>query len=139
MPLADFVANARQSIFDALSHDAEPPIGDFNPESLKSARAKGSPHIGTTRYEPNRIVFEFIYPSMDAGSSVVTVSVAPPERIVYLPVPEWVIESIWQGEVTGSYHFEREAHAALERLRELTVPEKNAELFGAKARIGRDG
>jgi hypothetical protein len=57
------------------------------------------------------------------------VRVAAPERIVYLPVPEWVVESVWQGEVAGSYQFESDARRLVDKFQEETTTEGNTKWF----------
>ena len=63
--------------------------------------------------------------------------VDPPERIVRMPVPEWVVESVWQGEVDGSYHFESHAYALLEAFTASLDPEENARRFKGRMPTGR--
>ena len=46
-------------------------------------------------------------------------------------------ESIWQGEVSGSYHFESEARRLLENFKSGLEPEPNAQTFGVKPTVGR--
>lgn len=74
--------------------------------------------MGSTVYSPDSIQCEFIYPDPSSVPTVLTVSLIPPERIVFLPVPEWVVESIWQGEIAGSYQFESDARGMIDGLTE---------------------
>ena len=78
--------------------------------------------MGSTRFDASSVVFEFIYPDARAAAAILDVRVASPDRIIFLPVPPWVIEQIWQGEVTGSFHFATQARAMIERLAELVDP-----------------
>jgi hypothetical protein len=130
MTLNAYAAELRLRIFEEIKAGREPSLGSFDPLILKEARTKGTPQLGTTRYLPNELAFEFIFPDPKSSSTLLSVSVTPPERIVFLPVPEWVIESIWQGDIAGSYHFESEAMHLLESFGNLLTPEGNAPLFG---------
>lgn len=86
--------------------------------------------MGGTRYEPDSLTFEFIYPDPQSSATVLSVRVATPERIVYLPVPAWVVEHIWQGEVVGSFAFESEAAEQVAEFVSSLDREPNAALFG---------
>jgi hypothetical protein len=140
MNLNEYAATARLKILSELQAGLSPSQGTYSEERLKDARSKGrSPQMGTTRYEPNAIHFEFIYQDPQGAPVVLSVHLDAPERIVFMPVPSWVLESIWQGDISGSPHFESDANRLLEEFRELLTPETNAELFGERARVGRDG
>lgn len=129
MILNQFVSEKRRSIFEDLIKGQQPREGTFDQSILDEAQIKGLPQMGTVRFASNKVFFEFIY--SDIGSNIVlVVEMIAPERIVFLPVPNWVIESIWQGEVSGSYHFEKDALDLVEQFRGLLDPEKNSELFG---------
>ncbi len=132
MTLNEFAAGIRRTIFDELRDGREPSQGSFDAATLKAGKVKGTPQVGTTRYEPSAIHLEFIFPDPTSSATILTVTVAPPERIVFLPVPEWVIESIWQGDVDGSYHFESDAKRLLEGLAKETEPEANLKWFGPR-------
>jgi hypothetical protein len=124
-----FVAETRQRIFQDLSAGKPPSLGDYSEEVLKRARTKGQPQMGSTRYAPDHVGFEFIYPDPHGAAVLLTVAVPAPERIMFLPVPEWVISQIWQGEVTGSYHFLPDAEALLADFKAQLEPDPNARLF----------
>ncbi len=85
--------------------------------------------MGITKYEPGAAHLEFIFPDTSSTSTVFSVRISVPERIVYLPVPEWVIEDIWQGGISGAYHFESDARDLVLRLQEDLAPENNVEWF----------
>jgi hypothetical protein len=55
-----------------------------------------------------------------------------------MPVPNWVIESIWQGEIDGSYQFESDAHNLLSQFSAQLEPEANRQLFGKKRPTRRE-
>lgn len=137
MTLPQYVAEKRLAIFEALKAGFEPPEGQFDPETLKEARSKGQPQMGSTIFHPDRIVVEFIYPDPQRAATVLSVTLPSPERIVFMPVPEWVVESIWQGEIDGSYHFESDARELLERFAMLLNSDKNAELFAGRSALGK--
>jgi len=89
--------------------------------------------MGTTRYEPNAIHFEFIYPDSKSSSTVLTVTLEPPERIVFLPVPDWVVENIWQGSIAGTHHFESEAQRLVDEFKADLMPGPNGKWFEPQA------
>lgn len=107
-------------------------MGDFDADLLKEARTKGVPQVGTTRYTPDAIWCEFIFSDPSSTAVIVTVRVPAPQRIVFLPVPSWVIETIWQGDVDGSYHFESDARQHLAELDRELEPELNEKWFGPR-------
>jgi len=132
MKLNEWSVEKKKSIFEALASRHDPPIGEFDRALLKECFAKGHAQMGATVYEPHAICFEFIFPDPLSTSTVLSVRVESPERIVFLPVPPWVIESIWQGDVDGSYHFESEAKALLDEYIVELAPESNAKWFGPR-------
>lgn len=132
MTLNAYAAKLRLSLFDDLKAGRDPSIGEFDALILAEARAKGTPQVGTTRYTPDAIWFEFIYADPTSAAVIVTVRVTSPERIVFLPVPSWVIETIWQGDVDGSYHFESAAQSHLEDFAREVEPEANLKWFGPR-------
>lgn len=117
-------------IFDQLKQGLPPSEGEFDEQVLRDAKIKGQPQMGTTRFEPNAIFVEFIYPDPNSTASILTVKLDTPERIVFLPVPEWVIESIWQGDVAGSYHFESDARALVAKFEMELSEAENPKWFG---------
>jgi hypothetical protein len=127
-----FAAEKRRQIFDRLKAGADPGEGAFSADLLAEGRRKGLPQVGATRYEPGAIHLEFIYPDSTSTATILTVTVTPPERIVFLPVPGWVIENIWQGDIDGTYHFESDALTLVEDLRAELSPEENAKWFGPR-------
>jgi hypothetical protein len=72
---------------------------------------------------------EFIYPDSRTAAILLEVRIPTPERVVFLPVPGWVVEQIWQGEITGSYAFESDAIALLEAFRQDLTPDANLRHF----------
>src|SRR5687768_7919706 len=137
MTLSAFSADKRTKIFEALSSGQPPPEGDFSEMVFKDGKDKSKPQMGATRYEPAAIVFEFIYPDPLGAPILLSVRLDAPERIVFMPVPSWVVESIWQGEVSGSYHFESDAQQLLDDFQKGLEPKSNAEAFGTKPTVGR--
>lgn len=132
MTLNEWAASKKKAIFDAVSNLQPPPDGEYDPDVLRDGFDKGKAQMGTTVYEPECACFEFIFPDRNASATVLTVRVAPPERIVFLPVPPWVVETIWQGEVDGTYHFESEATSLVDAyLQELKLSE-NRKWFGPR-------
>ena len=125
-----YAAAKRLAIFDELKLGRPPSEGEFDAALFSEAKVKGEPQLGSTRFEPDSIYVEFIYPGPQTSSMVITVKLRAPERIVFLPVPDWVVENIWQGDIAGTYHFESEARRLYEELgRELGIDE-NKKWFG---------
>ncbi len=130
MTLNEWAADIKTRIFDDLSQGRLPAEGKFDEALLREAQVKGKPQMGATNYEPHAATFEFIYPDSNSTATVLQVLVEPPERIVFLPVPEWVLEEIWQGDVSGSAHFESEAAEILRRYTAELEPGANEKYFG---------
>lgn len=137
MSLNAYAAERRLRIYEELRAGKSPSEGAYDEAQLREARTKGQPQMGATRFAPDSIIFEFIYPDPKAAPSVLELRLAPPERIVFMPVPAWVVESIWQGEIDGSYQFESDADRMLEEFRLNLEPEANEAIFGTKGRVGR--
>lgn len=129
MNLNAWVASMRRRILDDLVAGRPPSAGEYDEEVLKEGRAKGTPLMGAVTFEPALVRMEFIFSDALSSATVLTVSSVPPERIVFLPVPEWVIETIWQGEVSGSHHFESDAQRLLEVFAAEMQPGANAKWF----------
>ena len=137
MTLNAYVAEKKRKIFEELKHGGAPSEGSYSEETLKEARVKGEPQIGTARFEPHAITLEFIYPDPLSTSAIVSVTLEPPERVVFMPVPDWVVESVWQGEVSGSYHFESDARKLLSQFEAILGAEENLLWFGRRQPVGR--
>lgn len=129
MTLNEYAAQKRLALFDDLSAGREPSEGSFDSALLREAKTKSAPQLGATRYEPQAIIVEFIYPDPDSAATVVPVRLESPQRIVFLPVPSWVVETIWQGEIDGSFQFEEDASRLLEEYRADLDPGANAKWF----------
>lgn len=136
MSLNAFAAERKRALHEELLRGESPSFGCYDEALLRDAKAKGAPQMGSTVYAPNSITIEFIY-SDAQGATVVPIVIAPPERIVFLPVPEWVIESIWQGDIAGSYHFECDALLLMAKLKDQLEPDANAQIFGVRKAIGK--
>ncbi len=138
VPLGVFVADAQSRLLGDLAAGRAPSVGEFDQECWANARTKGQPRIGTVRYEPHAVLLEFIFPDPLGSTAVLTVRLAAPERIVHLPVPEWVVENVWQGDVAGSFHFESHAAAMLRAFEGRLEPTANAAEFAPRTPIGRE-
>jgi hypothetical protein len=132
MTLSQFVSEKRQKAFEELKKGLAPSEGSYSEAILRDAKSKGAPQLGATRHEPNAVLVEFIYPVAGSSATVLTITLDAPERIVFMPVPSWVVESIWQGEIDGSFHFESEANFLVAELQGQLAPEANLKLFGPK-------
>ncbi len=137
MRLNSFAAEKRKTLFEQLSTGHAPSEGQFDLDVLKEGRAKGQVQMGSTRYEPHSIVFEFIYPDPHGVATILPVRVPAPERIVFMPVPGWVLQAIWQGEVSGSYEFETDAMKMLDEFRLSLEPGINENVAREPAPTGR--
>lgn len=132
MTLNEFVSSRKRQIFENLSAGEDPSVGEFSSDLLKEGRAKGLPTMGTTRFEPTVVTFEYIYSDATSSATILSVKLETPERVVFLPVPEWVIESIWQGDIDGSFHFESDAFRLLREFEEQLTPGMNHKWFGTR-------
>jgi len=129
MTLNEWAARKRLALYEELRAGLLPSEGAYDMDALAQARAKGQPQMGTTRYEPEAAIFEFIYPDPLGTPAILSVRFTPPERIVFLPVPSWVVENIWQGDISGTHHFEGEAMRPVEELRTQLSQEGNLRWF----------
>lgn len=132
LTLNEWATAKKKAIFEALSNRLPPPEGEYDPDVLREGFDKGKPQMGTTVYEPESARFEFIFPDRQSSATVLTVRVTSPERIVFLPVPPWVVETIWQGDIDGTYHFENEAMELIENYREELKQASNRKWFGPR-------
>jgi len=130
MTLNEWAVGMKTRIFDDLAQGKPPTEGTFDDAVLREAKVKGKPQMGATTYKPNAAIFEYIFPDSHSTATVLQVLVEPPERIVFLSVPEWVMEEIWQGDVSGSAHFESEAAEMLRRYTAGLEPGVNDKYFG---------
>ena len=94
--------------------------------------------MGSTRYTPGEILFEFIYPDPLTTATILTIALPSPERIVFMPVPSWVIENIWQGDIAGTHHFESEANRLMQDLQDELTPPHNRKWFLPQAAKRRE-
>jgi len=133
MNLGECTADLRLQILADLKAGKSPRQGEYSESVLREARSKGQPQMGSTHFEPTSIVLEFIFPDPHSSSVVLAIRVQAPERIVFLPVPSWVVESIWEGQIDGSFQFESDAYRMLEDLAKVLTPENNPAMFGPKA------
>jgi len=124
-----FVAEKKRKLFEELRRGEFPSEGEYSQETVIAGREKGDVQIGTTRYAPDHLILEFTYADPLGASLILPIKIIPPERIVFLPVPAWVIETIWQGEISGRYTFESEARQYLAQLEAQIEPQANLALF----------
>lgn len=109
MTLSEYVARKKRELLSNLESGVPPTEGSYDPRVLADAKLKGRPQLGATVFSPSTIALEFIYSDGRTTPTILTIVLPAPERIVFLPVPPWVIEDIWQGSVDGAYHFESDA------------------------------
>lgn len=127
--LSSYVGRLKRELWEDIKSNREPRVGEFDAALLANLRSKEAVQIGTATFRPDRITLEFLFPEASGVPTILSVSIAPPERIVFLPVPEWVIETIWQGDVDGSFHFESDANKLLDKFLKLVTAEENKPLF----------
>ena len=132
MTLNDWAVKKKLELFECLKAGKQPNFGSFDEAVFREAMLKGEPQIGATTFHPLDAHFEFIFPDKQSSATILTVVVESPERIVFLPVPKWVVETIWQGDVDGSYHFESEADQLIGELVAQIEPDNNKQLFGSR-------
>ncbi|MBS1723686.1 MAG: hypothetical protein JSS66_12115 [Armatimonadetes bacterium] len=132
MTLNEWASRLKAGIYEDLLARRAPREGQYDEAALREAQAKGEPKAGPTVFSPRLARFEFIFSNPDGAANVVPVTVEPPQRIVFLPVPGWVVESIWQGEVDGSYHFESDADSLLAAFASELDATTNAKYFGPR-------
>ena len=139
MKLNEFVAQTKNQVFSDLGEGRAPSLGEHDSDLLAQCRAKGSPRMGTTRFEPTAVVHEFIYAEGGAGGThILPVRIAAPERIVFMPVPGWVIENIWQGDIDGSYHFLSDSTRLVDEYLKSLEEGPNSALFGPRQATRRE-
>lgn len=129
MKLNEWVATQKRALLEELVAGKEPSFGSFDSALLREGKVKGKPQMGTTRFEPNSVHLEFIFSDPTSTATVLTVTVTPPEKIVFLPVPEWVVESIWQGEIDGTFQFESDAKTLIDTFSSSLFSEQNLNWF----------
>jgi hypothetical protein len=138
MNLTQFAAQAKLAVFEEIKAGGDPTQGTCSADVLREGRTKGEPVLGTTRYEPDAVIVEIIFPNPGGGSILLPIRIQTPERIVHLPIPKWVVESIWQGDIAGSYHFESDARRMVEEFTAQLEPEANAAVFAPRGATRRE-
>lgn len=138
MTFASFTAEARTLILLDLDRGLDPSLGKFDGARLAQARAHGKPRLGAMLPSPHSVVLEFPFFNEEGAAMMFSVELATPERVVYLGVPPWVVENVWQGTVDGTYVFESQARAMLDEFAQGTAPGPNAAMFGARAPTRRE-
>lgn len=131
-PCSTFIAKTKTEIFENLQTGKFPGVGKFSETLLEACRVMGTPQMGTTVHRPQAFVFEYIYRDHLGNSTIFPVEVEAPDRVVFMPVPDWVIESIWQGDIDGSFCFAWEAEEKLAALTRSLEPEPNEAYFGRR-------
>ena len=137
MTLQEFITEKKRQVLEDLLSGRAPRAGRYDKTHLESLSINGEPQMGTTRFEPNLVTIEFIFMSDGVSVGVLLVELDTPERIVFMPVPKWVVETVWQGEVDGSYHFEPDAEKLVKEFSEVLGPITNRDQFDKRKIIGR--
>ena len=94
MRLNEFLAVEKRRAFEAVLTGSKPVGMRCDEGRLKALFEKGKPTMGTTVLNADQISFEFVFTLDDGQTEVLSIVLDPPERIVYMPVPEWVVENL---------------------------------------------
>ncbi len=138
MNLNSYASKIKREIYEDLLAGLPPQVGSFSDSVLKECKSKSQPQMGATIFHPTKFELEFIYSDPRSNATILTVEVDSPERIVMMPVPSWVRETIWQGEISGSHHFESEAKRLLTEFAEHCEVGNNERFFGVQAATRRE-
>lgn len=129
MRLNEFLAAEKTRVFESVLAGSKPEGARCDEALLRALHEKGRATMGTTVLKPWLISFEFVFSMDDGQTEVLAIELDPPERIVHMPVPEWVVENVWQGDVQGSYQFESDAAALVAGFSGELGVEANAKWF----------
>lgn len=132
MSLNSFAAERRLKLLEELKRGIPPSEGSYDASVLAEAKTKGEPQLGSTRFLPDQVIVEFIYPDAATSATVLSISIPSPERIVFLPVPGWVVENIWQGDVDGTFQFESDAQRMIAEFQQELTTDGNQKWFGKR-------
>lgn len=138
MTLNEYSAKKRREILDDLLAGRDPREGAWDAVLLAEAKMKSRPQLGPLVFFPQHFDMQFLYSDPQGGSLVLTVRLESPHRIVQMPVPAWVVENVWQGDISGSFHFEPDAYALLDAFKAELQPEANVKHFEARTRTTRE-
>lgn len=138
MNLNEYSAKKRREILDDLLAGRDPREGTWDAGVLAEAKMKSRPQMGPLVFFPEHLELQFLYSDGQGGSLVFVVRLESPHRIVQMPVPSWVIENVWQGEVSGSFHFEADAMSLLEAFKTELEPAANVKHFKPRERTTRE-
>lgn len=133
-----FMARCKREIWEDLRAGRDPRMGTWDADLLRVARTKEAPQMGATVYHPDHLQLEFQFPDKLGAAVVVSIQVPTPEPVVFMPVPKWVVETIWQGEIDGSYRFQSEAKRLLAEFTAGLEPEANRPWFGPRQATRRE-
>ena len=136
MTLNEYLSKLKRELYEKVVNGVVPEQGECDAQRLSELIAQAKPQIGTCVIKPNQLVFEFLF-NLSDSTVIFPIVIVPPERVVFMPVPEWVVESIWQGEVAGTYRFESEACKLLSGFESALSPDNNPALFEQQKPIGR--
>lgn len=128
--LREFTNATRKQILDALQRKQAPPIGHFDQKTFEEAMQMREVQMGSARYTPRSVVLEFIFLHDNPGAPLILcVEVDTPEPVVFMPVPDWVQQDVWQGEVKGTFRLRSEAERLMEAFRHHVLEEENLHYF----------
>ncbi len=130
MTLREFTNTTRKQVFEALRHRMPPPIGHFDRKTFEEAVQMREVQMGGAHYTPHSVVLEFVFLHDNPGAPLIlSVEVETPEPVVFMPVPDWVQEDVWQGEVKGTFRLRSEAERMLNAFRHHVLECENLHYF----------
>lgn len=132
MLLKEFVVHKRKVILEDLKNGKAPKEGKYDKGFLTSYSANDTIQLGAVKFQPYSMTLEYIFTDKQKNSHIFSVELEVPERIVFMPVPTWVIQSIWQGEIQGSYYFQTEAYRLLDEFKLNLEESQNLNCFNAE-------
>lgn len=130
MTLREFTNASRKQILHALQHKQAPPFGHYDRKTFEEAVQMREVQMGSAHYTPHSVILEFIFLHDNPGAPLIlSVEVDTPEPVVFMPVPDWVQQDVWQGEVKGTFRLRSEAGQMIEAFRQHTLEEQNLHYF----------
>lgn len=130
MTLREFTNVTRKQILQALQYKQAPPVGHFDRKTFEEAVQMREVQMGSARYTSHSVILEFIFLHDKPGAPLILcVEVDTPEPVVFMPVPEWVQEDVWQGEVKGTFRLRSEAEQLIEAFRRHVLESENPHYF----------
>jgi len=130
MTLREFTNTTRRQILEALQHKQPPPVGRFDQKTYEEAMQMREMQMSSAHYTPHSVILEFLFwHDNPSAPLILCVEVDTPEPVVFMPVPDWVQQDVWQGEVKGTFRLRSEAEQLIEAFRHHVLECKNPDYF----------